>query len=116
MNKEIYESNDTIFKRHQKFIQYGELDFDGKTVQKAIDILMMFNKDDIIEINEYIRKLTVGRYEDETDDEYASRIYPLFRSYSTALAQQERDKKELIEEKKNLKKRLKEIDKMLKND
>lgn len=116
MNKEIHEANDTIFKRHKKFIQYGELEFDGKTVQEAIDILMRFNRDDIIEIDEYIRELTVGGYEDETDDEYATRIYPLFRSYSTALAQQERDKKELIEERKNLKKRLKEIDKMLKND
>lgn len=74
MNNEIHEANATIFKRHKKFIQYGELNFDGKTVQEAIDILMRLNGDEIIEVDEYIRELTVGGYEDETDDEYASRI------------------------------------------
>ena len=96
MNDEIHENNTTIFKRHKKFIEYGQLDFDGKTVQEAIDILMNFDKGDIIEIDNYENELIVGGYEDESDDEYASRIYPLFRSYSSALAQQERDKKEFM--------------------
>ena len=114
MDNEVHENNVNLFKRHKKFVQYNVLKFDGLLVKEAIEMLNQFNEDDVIEQDIYsnYREYYIGTYEDETDEEYASRILQFFESFKDRL---ESKKKSLVEEKEYLEKRLKEINNILKS-
>lgn len=113
MDNEVHENNVNLFKRHQKFIQYNVLKFDGLSVKEAIEMLNQFDENDVIEQDIYsdYREYYIGTYEDETDEEYASRILQFFKSFKDRL---DSKKKSLAEEKEYLEKRLKEINNILK--
>lgn len=113
MNNEVHESNTNILMRHETFVYQGQLDLNGKTIKEAKEYLSQFDDNAIIE-DDYCGNYNIGIYRDETDDEYVESIYPLFRNFKESLEQEEENKKALIEERKRLKQRLKEIDKELK--
>ena len=98
--------------RHKTFIYQGQLDLYGKTIKEAKEYLSQFDDNAIIE-DDYDGNYNIGIYRDETDDEYVESIYPLFRTFKESLEKEEEDKKALIEERKRLKQRLKEINKEL---
>lgn len=115
MDKEVHENNANLFRRHKKFVQYNVLRFDSLSVKEAIEMLNEFKEDDVIEQDLYsdYREYYIGTYENENNEEYASRIMQFFESFKEKL---ESKRKSLTEEKEYLEKRLKEINEQLNNE